>query len=178
MTRSILALLGDYADDRDVLDRAAAEFGWATAIVGDDEELARLGRVAPVAGVLLDMEALGSGLPPALFTPCHLPKILCARAARRLDHDDLVRFGAYDALLMPLRFNEVRQSLGFLAQALARDWRFLTQVSPGGCAGRSIGRRSSRIVEFRHRIPGLEFKLKGEEYGSQIRHSGYCVTRG
>ncbi len=122
MAKPLLAILGDLDDERLVLDRAAKEFGWDTVSAGTPEELANSCEKARVVGVVV---ASREGRDPEAWrvwsNGAKVRPILCWRPAERLEQHQLAEWNAYDALLLPLRFVEVRRSLGFLAQAVARD---------------------------------------------------------
>jgi hypothetical protein len=126
MTTPVLVLLGDFTDQREVFDRAAAEFGWVTAMAQTKDDFTDLCDRTEVVGVLLNTQDCGAGegcqpVCRARSRGNQVRPILCWHAAERLDNQDFQRLGAYDALLMPPRLSEVRLTLGFLAQAITQE---------------------------------------------------------
>lgn len=116
-----LILLGQFPDDRPVIDAVAAEFGWQTAAAADQRQLEQLRQSGPVVGTLVDMATCGNAA--SLSAACgsgSMRAVLCTSAAARMRADELEKLRAFDALLLPLQRDELRQSLGFLASALRR----------------------------------------------------------
>lgn len=116
-----LILLGRFQDSCGLIERAASELGWRTAIAEGSDQFSRLCEKANTVGAFIDSGACQrSGLSEACSSTAHrrIKSIVCATSANRLEAHELESLGAFDALLLPLRYEEVRQSLGFLAQAL------------------------------------------------------------
>ncbi|MCC6538702.1 MAG: hypothetical protein IT162_14195 [Bryobacterales bacterium] len=111
-----LALLGQFSDDRSVIDSVAAEFGWQTVEAADSRQLEQLHERGPVVGTLVDMSTCAN--PDSVSSAPRA--VLCTGAAARVPEEELEKLGAFDALLLPLQRDELRQSLGFLAAALRR----------------------------------------------------------
>lgn len=123
MPNPILVLLGEFPDDRAVIDRAAGEFGWRPVRAASYEQLEALCRGRDVIGTLVDFRTCRDAA--CLSEAClssrpnghRILPIVCTGVAGRLNPHELETLGAFDTLLLPLRYAEVRQALGFLAQA-------------------------------------------------------------
>jgi hypothetical protein len=120
MTGNIIVMPGSARLDLRTLQAVAGDFGWAVKVAGD------MGEASEAQAVLFHRDALGSGcswvdavrllrraLPEARLVACH-------GFAEPIDWPELCDAGAFHALGLPLKENEVRRSLGFIAQALKR----------------------------------------------------------
>jgi hypothetical protein len=120
MTGNIIVMPGSARLDLHALQAVAGEFGWAVKLAGDMRD------AAAAQAVLFYRDALGPGcswvdavrrlrlaLPEARLVACH-------GLAESIDWPELCDAGAFHALGLPLNENEVRRSLGFIAQALTR----------------------------------------------------------
>jgi hypothetical protein len=120
MTGNIIVMPGSARLDLQTLQAVAGDFGWTVKVVGHMPE------AAEAQAVLFHRDALGLGcswvdavhllrlaLPEARLVACH-------GLAESIDWPELCDAGAFHALGLPLSENEVRKSLGFIAQALNR----------------------------------------------------------
>jgi len=120
MTGNIIVMPGSARLDLPTLQAVAGDFGWTVKVAGG------MPQAADVQAVLFYRDALGSGcswldavrrlrlaLPEARLVACH-------GLAESIDWPELCEAGAFHALGLPLNENEVRKSLGFIAQALKR----------------------------------------------------------
>jgi len=117
MAENIIVMPGSARVDLQALQAVAGEFGWEVKVAGDLHE-ARSAQV-----VLFHRDALGPGcswldavrqlrqaLPDARLVACH-------GIWESIDWPELCDAGAFHAIGLPLRANEVRKSLGFISAA-------------------------------------------------------------
>jgi len=127
MSANLIVMPGSAWLDLQALQTVAGEFGWAVTASDD------LRDAASAQGVLFHRDAFGPGcswidavrrlrlaLPEARLIACH-------GFSEAIDWPELCDAGAFHALGLPLRENEVRKSLGFLSEAVKR--RPFTDVS-------------------------------------------------
>lgn len=120
MSGNIIVMPGSARLDLQALQAVAGEFGWGVKVAGD------LSEAASAQTVLFHRDALGPGcswldavrrlklaLPDARLVACH-------GFSESLDWPELCDAGAFHALGLPLRANEVRKSLGFISEAQKR----------------------------------------------------------
>ncbi len=120
MTAKLIVMPGSAKLDLQALQAAAVEFGWTVRFVHDLRE------AASARAVLFYRDALGPGcswLDAVRQLKLALPEarlIACHGLAEAIDWPELCDAGAFHALGLPLRANEVRRSLGFLSEAQKR----------------------------------------------------------
>jgi hypothetical protein len=120
MSANLIVMPGSAKLDLQTLQGAAAEFGWAVTVADD------LCDAGSAHAVLFHRDALGPGcswLEAVGRLKLALPEarlICCHGFAEAIDWPALCDAGAFHALGLPLRANEVRRSLGFLAEAEQR----------------------------------------------------------
>jgi hypothetical protein len=121
MTANLIVMPGSAKLDLKTLQAAAGEFGWSVAVAED------LRDAALAQAVLFHRDALGPGcswLEAVRRLRLALPRarlIACHGLAEAVDWPTLCDAGAFHALGLPLRANEVRRSLGFLSEAEKRS---------------------------------------------------------
>jgi hypothetical protein len=117
MAENIIVMPGSARLDLQALQAVAGEFGWAVSVVGDLRE------AVSARTVLFYRDALGPGcswLDAVRRLKRALPGvrlIACHGLAESIDWPELCDAGAFHALGLPLRANEVRKSLGFISAA-------------------------------------------------------------
>lgn len=110
--------------DIPVLRVVAEEFGWGVKLVEDISDLAVAQVCRRAAVVLFHRDAVGrehSWFDAARFLRLTLPEsrlVACHGFSELLEWPELSDFGVFHAVGLPLKENEVRQSLGFVWQAL------------------------------------------------------------
>lgn len=117
MAANIIVMPGSARLDLLALQAVAGEFGWAVRVTNDLRE------AGSAQTVLFHRDALGSGcswldavrqlrlaLPTARLVACH-------GLWESIDWPELCDAGAFHAIRLPLKANEVRQSLGFISAA-------------------------------------------------------------
>ena len=115
--------------DLEALQMVAAEFGWAVR-VADNLRDARSAQT-----VLFHRDALGPGcswLEAVRQLKLALPDarlVACYGLWESIDWPELCDAGAFHALGLPLRANEVRKSLGFISSAQKTKGRRLVRVA-------------------------------------------------
>jgi ActR/RegA family two-component response regulator len=130
MRGKLILMPGSAKLDLQALQTAAAEFGWAVKVAHN------LRDAASAQAVLFHRDALGPGcswLEAVRLLRAALPEarlVACHGFAEAIDWPELCEAGAFHALGLPLRANEVRKSLGFISEAEKR--RRVTQVSGMG----------------------------------------------
>ncbi len=120
----IISLLDSFPTDRTPLRTLAAEFGWHMEMADSLENLKEI-HDAPAVAVLFDAAALEMPVEQALrvvkkLTPGALP-VVCHRPSDHIRWPELAEAGAFHALLLPLKAEEVRQTLGFVHDASPAD---------------------------------------------------------
>jgi len=102
-------------------ERLTPEFGWSVEVAEDLDRLRLLGETGNVVAVFFEAQSLGQSwedalravrdaAPQALLIPCH-------RFSDSVNWPDLADAGAFHALPVPLKSDEVRQSLSFVWSA-------------------------------------------------------------
>jgi hypothetical protein len=117
MAADIIVMPGFAQLDLQALQAVAGEFGWAVRVAEDLRE------AGSAQTVLFHRDALGSGcswldavrqlkqaLPGARLVACH-------GLGEFIDWPELCDAGAFHAIRLPLKANEVRKSLGFISAA-------------------------------------------------------------
>lgn len=120
----IISLLGSFPADRAPLRTLAAEFGWHMETADSLESLEGM-HDAPAVAVLFEAAALEMPVEQALrvvkrLSPGSLP-VVCHRPSDHIHWPELAEAGAFHALLLPLKTEEVRQTLGFVRKAQRAD---------------------------------------------------------
>lgn len=119
-----IAVFGDLPADSGILEPAAREFGWNVHRTPDIHALRSLSHSCGVVVVLFEyssvtkpedhLQTLRSAAGDARFIVCH-------RFSDSIAWSDWADAGAFDALLLPLKGNEVRRSLGFVWSAIRQS---------------------------------------------------------
>ncbi len=117
MAENIVLMPGSARVDSEALQTVAGEFGWAVRVTHDLRE------ASSAQTVLFHRDALGPGcswldavrqlrlaLPEARLVACH-------GLWESIDWPELCDAGAFHAIGLPLRADEVRKSLGFISAA-------------------------------------------------------------
>jgi hypothetical protein len=126
MAATILVMPGSARLDLRALRAVAREFGWAVQVAGDLRTAAETQADEKSDAVLFHRDAPGAGcswLDAVRLLRLTLPEarlIACHGFAESINWPELCDAGAFHALGLPLNENEVRKSLGFLAQAVKR----------------------------------------------------------
>lgn len=151
MSGNIIVTLGSRRLDLSPLHAVAREFGWKVEIAGDLTAIAA-GIVCPgTAAVLFHREALRPGcswLDAIRLVGLALPgvrAIACHGFSESVDWPELCDAGAFHTLWLPLRENEVRQSLGFLVKPQKRSSSATQMVSEAIAVGST--RQIRRMIE-------------------------------
>ena len=126
MFDSIVLMPGFVRVDLTVLEAAAREFGCSVAVAASLSELAACQVGKQTLAIIFHRGALGAGcswthairslnraMPGVRLIACH-------GYAERVDWTELSDAGAFHYLGLPLKADEVRQSLGFIAEAEKR----------------------------------------------------------
>jgi len=126
MADNILVLPGTAGIDLSVLESAARDFGCIVEVVRDTAEAAALRAARHTVGLLFHRDAVGSdcswieairrlkvALPEVRLVACH-------GFSEAVEWEELGEAGAFHSLVLPLKENEVRQSIGFLREAESR----------------------------------------------------------
>lgn len=120
---SIIVMPGSARADFSPLDAIAGEFGWDVRTVHHADEVAAAKSAGSTLAVLICRDALGPGSSwsdAIQFLGVALPGtpvIVVHGFADPFDWPVLTDSGAFHSLWLPLKPNEVRQSLGFLLRA-------------------------------------------------------------
>ena|SRR5579863_9739537 len=125
MTRGTVVLVGRISVEHLVPDDLAAEFGWCFQQADNLSRLAELNERHDIVTVLFSPKYLELPWDQALrctmdAVPNALP-ILCHGFAEMIDWPQVAEAGAFHSLLIPLKLQELRQSLGFAKSAKRRD---------------------------------------------------------
>ncbi|HTA44410.1 MAG TPA: hypothetical protein VK789_18300 [Bryobacteraceae bacterium] len=127
MADNIVVIPGSARLDLSAIDAIAGEFGWKIRIAEDAGEVAAVASRRKVRAVLLCRDAFGSSvcwqeaIRLANFAFAGAPVIALHGFAESIAWADLSDAGAFHSLWLPLKENEVRQSLGFLAHSSRRE---------------------------------------------------------
>ena len=120
MTGSIMVLPGSAGIDLLTLRRVAADFGWTAEVVYELCEAAFIEASRQIVAVLFSSDALGPGkswLETIRALRLALPKlrlVACHSFTESIDWPELCDAGAFHALWLPLKEDEVRRTLGFI----------------------------------------------------------------
>jgi hypothetical protein len=121
----VLVLLGDFAEGQTMLSRLAWKFGWSIRKAATSRDLRQVAREAQVVGVFLNTARWQGDVRGRVRETCSAAAggrvVACHRFrdANRFDHE--LPDGTFYTLALPLDESEVRQSLGYLSEAVARD---------------------------------------------------------
>ncbi len=143
-------------------EKLTPEFGWSVEVAEDLHHLRLLGETGNVVAVFFEAKNLGQSwedalrsvreaAPQALLIPCH-------RFSDSVNWPDLADAGAFHALPVPLKSDEVRQSLSFVWSArLRRTAKLVEMPHPesrraamcrcGETPCRCIGKGSTKTTE-------------------------------
>jgi DNA-binding NtrC family response regulator len=130
-----VVFLGNLTVENLGLDLLASEFGWTFETAGTLDQLRELSSVRSPAAIVFDAADLGMAAkqalfllqkfaPQALLIPCH-------RFSDVVNWPELAEAGAFHALALPFKPNEVRQSLGFVWSARLRRSANVLSISAG-----------------------------------------------
>ncbi len=119
-----VVLLGNCSVDTPKVSNLVREFGWSVEAAPSLDHLRQLGRTGSIVAVLFEANDFGLSVeqalraarkaaPNARLIPCH-------RFSDVVDWPALADAGAFHALALPLNWDEVRQSLGFVWSARLR----------------------------------------------------------
>ena len=130
-----VVVLGNLPADLAVLDRLVVEFGWSLKKAANLAALRRPRGHRDTVAVLFEASMWGLAWHEVLkmvidAAPGACP-ILCHRLSAMLDWPELSAAGAFHALTIPFRENEVRQSLGFVWAAKSRPRKVIQLREPG-----------------------------------------------
>lgn len=120
MADNIIVMPGSARVDFSSLETVAREFGWIVQTARNADEVAAM---KPALAVFICRDALGPDSSwPAAIRFLHeaqpeAPVIVLHGFSELFDWPDLCDAGAFHSLWLPLKANEVRQSLGFLSHA-------------------------------------------------------------
>ncbi len=148
MTRNIVLMPGLTPVDVSLLRLAAADFGWRVHIAHSLEEVTSAQAYRSAAALLFCRDALGAEfswvevIARLRHTVPDVRLVACHKFSESLDWPELSNAGAFHALGLPMKENEVRQSLGFLWEAENRLAR---------AAGMSHGRMAAAGMGASHR---------------------------
>jgi DNA-binding NtrC family response regulator len=126
MENSILVVAGSGRLEFTGLSAVAAEFGWIVRSAHDVREAATMEASSHIVAVFLDRDALGPGYSwPAAIRHLRVsfPRVrlvTCHGFGDTFDWPELCDAGAFHALSLPAREEELRQSLGFIWEAEKR----------------------------------------------------------
>jgi hypothetical protein len=125
MAEKIIVMPGSSHLDSGTLYSVARGFGWTVEVADDLQAFAKAQGRGRTTAVLFHREALGTcSWPHAVrLVKAALPKahaIACHGFSEPIDWPELCAAGAFHSLRLPLKENEVRQSLGFVWGARRR----------------------------------------------------------
>ncbi len=145
MANDVVFMPGSKQIQLSALQAAAKDFGWVVNVSRDVCKIAAAQASRKTVAVLFCCDTLGRGyswietirlfrraLPEARLLPCH-------GFSEPIDWPELCDAGAFHALWLPLRENEVRQSLGFVWEAEERFARSLRRLSGIAAGSSSLG---------------------------------------
>lgn len=122
MAYNIIVMPGRVRLDCSALNTVAGEFGWDVEVAHDLDQVEAIGAPRRTRGVLFNRDAFGPGYSwqEAIRLLRALLPGVCLVAlygfSETVDWQELSDAGAFHSLWLPLKENEVRQSLGFLAR--------------------------------------------------------------
>ncbi|MGA2716053.1 MAG: hypothetical protein ABSG41_23385 [Bryobacteraceae bacterium] len=125
MTNNIVVMPGPACFDLVTLHSVAKEFGWAVDVADDLREVAAAQAHRRTIAVLFHRDALGScsWIDAVRLLRSALPEarpVACHGFAEPIDWPGLCDAGAFHALWLPLKEDDVRQSFGFVWEAEQR----------------------------------------------------------
>ena len=138
--RETVVFLGDFSDTRVPLEALAAKFGWAMESILCQSELSALHTTRDVVAVFFRHPAAGMNWQSALETVLNAAPaaaaVVCHRFAEKVSWPEMANAGAFLPLALPFHPDEVRQILGFIADAVDRrhrqkKQRCLPELPPG-----------------------------------------------
>jgi hypothetical protein len=155
MTENLIVMPGFERLDLHALQAVATEFGWTVNVVHDLADLADAQADGKTAAVFFHRDAFGSNC--SWFDAIRLLKVVapvvrlvaCHGFQEPIDWPSLCDAGAFHALWLPFKENEVRRSLGFISEAEKRmslanlDKAISTEVS-GGTGALAMGSAGAR----------------------------------
>lgn len=124
--RETVVFLGDFSDTRVPLEALAAKFGWAMESVLFQSELLALHATRDVVAVFFRPAAgmdWRSALEMVLNAAPAASAVVCHGFAEMLSWPEMANAGAFLPLALPFHSDEVRQTLGFIANAVSRRHR-------------------------------------------------------
>lgn len=115
-------------------EKLTPEFGWSVEVAEDLNRVRSLGETGNVVAVFFEAQSLGQSwedalrlvreaAPQALLIPCH-------RFSDSVNWPELADAGAFHALPVPLKSDEVRQSLSFVWSARLRRGKLVEMPHP------------------------------------------------
>jgi len=115
-------------------EKLTPEFGWSVEVAEDANRLRRLGESGNVVAVFFEVDMLGrsweealqsarDAAPQALLIPCH-------RFSDSVNWPELADAGAFHALPVPLKQDEIRQSLSFVWSARLKRSKLVEMPHP------------------------------------------------
>ena len=136
--RSVVVFLGCFPNEAEASAVRAAEFGWSLESAPTLADLRKLNESSHVIAVFFDAETVGLSWPQALdsvrdIAPSALP-IACQKFSDKLPWPALAAAGMFHTVPRPFKAGEVRQSLGFVWQAILRRSQALLSLSSVSCA--------------------------------------------
>jgi hypothetical protein len=126
MTDNIIVMPGSTRPDLLALQTVAGEFGWVVDIAHDLGEIAEAQADRKTVAAFFHRDFLGreyswvEAIRRLRLTLPEVRVIACHGFAESIDWPELSDAGAFHALWLPLKENEVRQSLGFVWEAEKR----------------------------------------------------------
>jgi hypothetical protein len=134
MTEHIIVMPGPACFDLGAVHIAAQVFGWTVEIADDLREVTAAQVYGRTTAILFHRAAFGtcSWLKAVRLLRLALPEVrplLCHGFSEPIDWPVLQDAGAFDALWLPLKENELRRSLGFVWEAEQRRVKLARRVS-------------------------------------------------
>jgi hypothetical protein len=126
MADTIIVMPGAARLDCPALEKIAAEYGWRTRVPAHPDQVEAIGASGQTRAVLFSRDAFGAGyswrevisLLKASFPGA--PLVALHGFSELTGWQELSEAGAFHSLWLPLKDNEVRQSLGFLARRYSK----------------------------------------------------------
>lgn len=131
----VVVLGNPSAVETHAFEKLAPEFGWSVEVAHDLSQLSEFSAAANVVAVFFEANKLGlpwedalrlvrEAAPQALLVPCH-------RLSEFVNWPELVDAGAFHAVALPLKPEELRQSLSFVWSArLKRTAKLVAMPRP------------------------------------------------
>jgi hypothetical protein len=120
---NLVVMPGSARFDLQILESVSGEFGWPVKVLNGQPDVAEAQQHGASAGVLFYRDALGPGcswLDAIRILRVALPGVhlvACHGFTEAFDWPKLCDAGAFHALWLPLKEDEVRKSLGFISEA-------------------------------------------------------------